>query len=685
MSDRSPSRANPGPGAPVPSASTATRAWLDTVWSRPFLIDAPEPIASWARKNITLSEDESLQFPGPYDAELSPTAMVLFDFLEDPEWREFIGVKSSQIGFTLAMLVALCHKGVYNPQATIICLNSREEIKRVGTQRLQPMLRACKPLAGRIPEDEDKMQNLTLYLHGMTIYLVTAQSAGSLANKSVGLVVGDEVDEWPEELRGGESNALDLLRDRIKRVEDAKLVVFSKPKNEDDIIWPEYLTGSRHKLFVPCPHCTAQAGELAGYQELVWEQVRFGHCRDPKTQRWDYLRLIDETHYECIHCKGIITNKDKPWMLDKDNRRSQPTNLSQDDDLPVPRKFSCHSSDLYNLPHVPESTWGHLAKEWVSCKTRSQRMRFRRSRLGLPESTSGASRKLKLTDILNLQGTYERGHCSRPPVFVTLCVDVQKDCKKWVKAVFYADDTMEIVDHGVTLTFAALLVEADKPVIVDDWGDTPEADRIDPVPELGLIDEGDGHYTKTVLNFCTSKGAFGLFWPAKGRAGLQTLNMKDLVDYQKNNVHNGRKLPRWVFNKGAFLEDLYDERIALNKDIRKAKLDNLTPPAPQLLIYRAPDSEFCIEFTSERRWTDTDEENHKKRKKPGSRRKPLKVGDWFHDKSIAPNDFADAAIECLVVWYRVRHLFVQDEPEPEPPEDEEQSDPIDTPEETFEA
>jgi hypothetical protein len=649
---------------------TEFRSWTDRLFARHFDIPPMVSVVDWAKANIELAEDESLQFPGGYDPELSPTATVLFEFMESSEWREFIGVKSSQIGFTLAMLVAICHKIAFNPQHIIFCLNSREEIKRIGAQRLKPMIQNCKAIAASIPDDEDKLQNLTLYLNGMAIYLVGAQSAGSLANKSVGLVIGDEVDEWPEELRGGESNALDLLRDRIKRVADAKLVVFSKPKNDNDIIWPEYLTGSRHKWFVPCPCCTKTAGEPAGYQELKWEGVRYQHCRNPKTQRWDYAQLIEDTWYECAFCQGRIDEKNKPWMLA--NRLLRATNDGTDDHPPMPRKMSFQTSDLYNLPHVPESSWGHLAKEFVGCTTNSHRKRFRRSRLGLPVSEAGDSGKRTLHDILALQGTFERGHVPTLPAIVVLCCDVQHAVKKWVKAAFWEDDTMRIIDYGAHATFAEVVAEARRAVTVDDWGDVPMGQRQPPIVEIGLVDEGDGHYTRTVLDFCTSKAAYRLFWPAKGRGGLQTLSMRDLVDFQKKNRHNNKPLPRYIFNDGAFKEELYDERIALNREIREAVRQGMPPPAPVLEIFAAPDAEFCAEFTTERRWTEEDEQAAKtRRKKPGVRKKLMKVGDWFTE---GPNDWADAGKMCLVLWYRLRRILgreegaeddaTEDEPEP---------------------
>jgi len=637
---------------------SAFKQWAAGFFARYFDLPPMVSIDQWSRENIDLGEDESLQFSGAYDPELSPTATALWHFMESTGWREFIGVKSSQIGFTLAMLVAICHKIAFNPQHIIFCLNSREEIKRIGAQRLKPMIQRCKAIAARVPEDEDKLQNLTLYLNGMAIYLVGAQSAGSLANKLVGLVIGDEVDEWPEELRGGESNALDLLRDRIKRVDDAKLVVFSKPKNEHDIIWPEYLTGSRHKWFVPCPRCSAEAGGLDGWQELVWEQVRYEHCRDTVTQRWDYDRLLKEVYYECCHCKGRIEESDKAWMLA--NRDLRPTNDGSDEHPPIPRKFSFHTSDLYNLSHVPDSSWGHLVTEFVSCNTSSQRKRFRRSRLGLPVPDEAHDGRRTLQDILGLQGAYERGHCPRSPHFVLMGVDVQHSHKPWVKVACYADGAVCLVDHGKALTFAELLEEANRPIIVDDWGETPEEDRINPVVDAGWIDEGEGHYTKTVLDFCVGPGR-NIFWPAKGRGGLQTLAMRDLVDRQKKLSHNGRNLIRYIFNSDAFLEEMYDERVAKNREIRAAIRDGLTPPAAPLYLYRAPDTELCEHLTTERRWTAEDEELRKRRKGRSKERrgKVLRIGDWFREGG--PNDYSDALKMCFGQAYRLRQLLGDDD------------------------
>lgn len=626
--------------------------WCNTFIEGVFDLPEIDDIVTWAKRVITLTKEESPQFPGEYDPELSPVVTILFEFMESTEWREFFAVKSSQVGFTLALLVCLMHKLNFEPGDVILCLNSLKEIKRIGETRLVPMLKRCSTLSHLIPSDPDKLQTLTLYLIGATVYLMGAHSSGDAANKHAELVAIDEVDEGPEELLGGESNIVDLLRDRLKRAINGKLVAFSKPRNDDGVLWTEYLTGSRHKCFLPCPRCSEAAGEPAGYHDLEWNQVRFQHCRHPVSQRWDYQQVLASTFYECPHCKKPWYDREKPWMLAR--RRYLATNNGQDEHLPVPGKMSYHTSDLYSLPHVPDSTLGHLAVEFISAINASQRRRFRRSRLGLPEGEQTESRRRRPADILALQGSFERGHCPTPPLLVLMGVDVQHTVKKAVKIAVLEDETIVIVDHKAVPTFAEIVAFARQPVEVDDWGDTPEDERFDPVVESAFIDEGDGHFTGSVLNFCTSKEAYLTFWPAKGRGGVQLIGMKDLVEKQKKNVHNGKRLPRYLFNADAFKEQLYDEMILQNSDIIEAKNKGRQPPAPQLVVYLHPDAEFCEELCGERRWTEEDAKR-KRRKKAGTRtNRALRVGDWYKEKV---QDFGDALINALAQWYPLRSRF----------------------------
>lgn len=698
----------PAPARRVPLAWTRPRtlrldrdqaevsAFLDRIFTTHARLEIPPPILAWVKKNVLLEASESKQFPGYYDPDLSPICTILFDFIQSDHWREFICVKPSQIGMTLAFMAALMHKIKFAPRDVAMVINNREEIQRIGNNRLKPMIHACEAIRQRVPADKDKLQNMTLYLLGLTIYLLGGNSVGGLANKSLDWCELDEVDETPDELRGNESTAVDLARDRLKRQPGSKLFVISKPRNEDDIIWPEYLHGSRHKVFVPCPHCSGELPPQAtddaarlfdhlpqplprGYQILVRSGLRWQHCRREGTRQWDLQRMLTDTHYECLWCKGKITDEHKAWMLAR--RLYFPTNTPhgalQDDCVtfrvdrdptetdpdaghpqPVPRKLSFQCSDFYALAHQPDSSFGHLAVEIATATNLSKQRKFRRSREGLPVQRQTSDNTRTLSDILALQGIHARGHCSRQPVTIIMGVDVQHYGRKWVKCAFFADDSCEIVDFGVVYKgFDGLLDAAHRPVIVDHWpANTPADERHDPITEIALIDEGDGAFTKRVLAFCASPGARRLFWPAKGRGGAQTASMPDLVTKQAKNTFERTSIPRYLINSDAFHEELYDERIGRAAEIATALANHLTPPAGQLRFFKNPDTDLCLEFTSKRRWTDEDEKARataKRKPATGSRRqKQLKVGDWFRDGG--PEDYADATLMCLAAWYKIK-------------------------------
>lgn len=632
--------------------SAPVKPWLDDLFSLYFDLRDLLPVAPWARDNIVLTKEISPAHPGPYDPEKAPLSTVLFDWYLDPQWREFIGVKSSQAGFTQAALVLICYIVEHQLGHVLFAMDSAGRAKDLNNERLKPMItEGCKSIGRFVPENEDKLQNMVLLLKGLKVWLAGAKSAGQLASRTIPNIFGDEVDEWEEELRGGESNALDLLRDRGKLIERFKMAVFSKPRNapapdseksektkrrkkDQGIIWGEYLTGSRHKCFVPCPHCDH-------FQELVWEQVRFGHCRNDDGKSWDYHRMLSETYYECVKCRGKISEHHKRTMLPR--REWRQTNLGQDEYKPIPRKFSCHASDLYSL--FAGSTWGDLAVEYVSAVSTSQKRKFRRSRLGLPVEEKVIA-QARLTTILKLQGKYRRGEIPKKPVLVTLLADVQQTLVKWLKLGFLLDGTCYIIDYGAVEDENELIGEMDKPVRVLDWGDTPEQQRLDPICRIGLIDEGDGKQLKRILDFCTSKRAYKRIFPCKGRGGRQTEHMKDRVTVQKNRTHRGRPLARYLMDHEYFLDEIYEDRVGRFDEIASAEAKGEAPPVPRLWLFAEPDTQLCQEFCAETKdW----------HVEAGQ----LVFGWLPKPPSGMHNDWSDCLKEGMALWYVVRPLLVK--------------------------
>lgn len=605
-----------------------TRAWLLGLLAEIYRSRPPGGVLRWAKRNVFVPPEVSPEFPGMYDVRVTPLVDILFEFYDSPDYDEFIGCKSSQSGLSQGAHVCVLDYAVHVGKNIILSLDSRDEAKRVSQTRLQPMIKHCGALSTRVSENEDDWTNLTLMLKGLTVFLMGSHSPTALANKTAGLAICDEVDNYPERPKD-ESNAVDLLRDRIKKVMGSKLIAFSKPKNEDTIIWPEYLTGSRHKCFVPCPHC----GHL---QELVWEQVRFDHCKNVLAE-WDYDRVLKETYYECANpeCKKPIEESQKAWMIEHKEWRA--TNEGKDKWKPKPRKMSVHISDLYSL--FPKDTWGHLATEWLDAqKSQSKLMSFFRGRLGLPWKEKRI--EIATGDIRKMVGGYRRGQCPENPDIVLMASDVQKDVKKWVKTAWRLDDeTCWVIDWGVTLTFEQLVSEADTPVEVLRWPeDVPKEKRTDPTVWKGLIDEG--YDQPAVRDFVISTyipgpaGALDYrFYPVFGRAGLQTVTWKDMFDVIRPN-HKGWAITVYKINDDAFKQELYNNRIARYREVEAALKKGEDPPAvPRLWFPVGIDDEFVSELCQEARVWD------EKRKK------------WVWREPPQANDFGDALKYNLCTWY----------------------------------
>lgn len=616
--------------------------FLGDILASVFRPRSKERIVDFARANVTLSSEESSGAPGAYNPDLEPASALIFDFARDPRYDELIFLKPSRMGYTLAALITVCWWLINVTGNIIFCIDNAKEVKKLCKRRVIPLMRSIKQLAGIVPANDRKMTSEALFLNGKTAYMAGAQSIAQVTNKGASLVVADELDQY-EEFASGEANALEHLRDRIMDVPGAKLIAGGKPRNETDLLWQEYKTGTRHRLFVPCPHC----GEM---QTLEFKGLKFDHCRDDDGG-FDLERVARETWYECVNpaCRltgphfGRIEEHHKPAMMMR--REWRQTNFGQDDDKPEPRKQTAHVSHLYSLR--PKITWASIALHFLKANKRGGRIlqHFWRTRMAEPHREQQSVIKAENVRALAKGSTYKHGQCPVKPFVVLMCVDVQIDVKKWVKAAFLEDGTCYIIDYGETLTYEELIPIAQQPVEVLDWGDTPEAERDPPVAEFVWIDEGDGNNSmKDVREFCARPECRGLFFPSKGAGGLQ---LQKVVDERKRQV-GSYEFTAYHFSHDAFAAELYLKRIGKFEEILAAQRHNEKPgcklkaplPAPRLHLMRNPDDQFVEELCAEKRIL---------KKVKGRLR-------WVWDEPDGDNDFGDCVKGLLAMWWHYWEL-----------------------------
>lgn len=567
----------------------------------------------WSEANIILDRRESIDRPGPYRAR--PYTRLFQEFFTSSEWDECIVVKSSQVGFTLAYLTAIAHRVATDPVNILLCLDSIPEMRRVSKARLLPMLKRCEATRSQISENEDDMQNLTYHLRDCTVYLLGAGSSGAMANKSVAIAGADELDEHPP-AAAGDPESLDLLRDRVKSVEGGKVFAIGKPKTADaHQLWPEYLSGSQHRFYVPCPHCRHP-------QTLEWENARFDHARtgiltEDEWAEWDLEIARQLTWFECQNkekrCR--IEEKDKDWMVENGEWRQ--TNFRG-----KPRKLTMHISDLYSPS--PKAKWGDLAVEYIEAfhikDDPGLKRRFRQSRLGLPEERTLS--EVTARDVMKLVGGYVRGSVPIEPVLVAAAADVQADGCFWVIGGFNKRGDLYIADYGETLSVDAL-----ESLRVENLVATPAGAQI-PIRIAGIDSGHKAKKTDGVYQFCLKNRK--VWYAMKGRGGVQ---IKDAM--HKSHFQFGNKQgPLYLFRDDDFKRSLYQDRIGKHEE-------NKATGRPALFLPAKVCREFLRQLSSE-----------------SFTRKRDKYGyvEWgWH--STGPNHWGDAIKQLLVIWALVGHKF----------------------------
>jgi len=538
-----------------------------------------EPLGEWMAKNIIVQPEENPSKPGPYDPDYSPAIAKLLDlFFDSTEWGELILQKSGQSAASFHSLGHIVRMIAGQPANCLYVMDSDTQAKKIS-ERLQAFLRHSPATEKLFAECETGIATFSYSLPGMNLWLTGAGSAGKLASVTVMLGVADEVDK--HKALSGEATTLDLLRTRLKEQTGSRLVAFSTPTFVHGQIHREYLTGSRHKYHVPCPH--PECGHL---QHLVWKQMRFAHCKDLIGNHWDLNRVLRETYYECEACKGEIFDHHKRGMMKLGTWRPTNFRIVSRDGVDVsepawePGKLSAHYSDLYSQNQ--NVSFGQLAKKFIAAQQDPMKLRdFNQNNMGEPDQeTIGEVTEDKL---LSLRGAYRRqqqdenrglgelrmeGEVFDPgtPISVkglmaALIGDTQDENSKWSIQVFDRKGDQYFIDWGSSLELSDL----------DEIGNREVMTAAGPLPiSVVMIDEG-GHRTFEVRQHVKARsGGFPACFSSRGAPG-SVGSMVSLKDYRVfKDDPNSPTIPVVTYDDNVFKRELYIRSIA-NFDAKKAE------------------------------------------------------------------------------------------------------------------
>ena len=429
-------------------------------------------VSQWADKYRIIPAGTSNQ-PGRWKTSKTPYLKGIMDAFSDDRIEEIVFIKPTQVGGTESILNILGYIVDQDPSSTLVVYPSDTLAEDISKNRIQPMLRATKPLAEKFREDDSKL--LALQFDNMYIPLTGANSAASLSSKPIRFVLLDEVDKYPPRSGGGkEADPISLARERTNTFSyNKKIFITSTPTLKTGAIWREWESCTRQLfLYIPCPHC----GRM---QRLRFHQLKFPK-EGSKTER------SAAAYYECPYCQGKISDADKHRML----QLGQWMDEGETEGMRVsPKKTGFALNAIYS----PWLSFADVAYKWLDAQGDQEKMQnFVNSWLGEPwedvGSTAGAQK------VLDNRGVYTRGMVPDWAQIITCGVDVQQNCLYYTVDAWGQGKKIYNIDHDCIpgVDFNALW-----DVINQTYYDAKGRDWY---IDLALIDSGD--QTDQVYDFC---------------------------------------------------------------------------------------------------------------------------------------------------------------------------------------
>lgn len=382
-------------------------------------------VSQWADKYRIIPAGTSNQ-PGRWKTSKTPYLRGIMDAFSDDRIEEIVFIKPTQVGGTESILNILGYIVDQDPSSTLVVYPSDTLAEDISKNRIQPMLRATKPLAEKFREDDSKL--LALQFDNMYIPLTGANSAASLSSKPIRFVLLDEVDKYPPRSGGGkEADPISLARERTNTFSyNKKIFITSTPTLKTGAIWREWESCTRQLFFyVPCPHC----GRM---QRLRFHQLKFPK-EGSKTER------SAAAYYECPYCQGKISDADKNKIL----QLGQWMNEGETEGMRVsPKKTGFALNAIYS----PWLSFADVAYKWLDAQGDQEKMQnFVNSWLGEPwedvGSTAGAQK------VLDNRGVYTRGMVPDWAQIITCGVDVQQNCLYYTVDAWGQGKKIYNIDH----------------------------------------------------------------------------------------------------------------------------------------------------------------------------------------------------------------------------------------------
>ncbi len=295
-------------------------------------------LSQWADTYGYLSAESSSQ-SGKWNT--WPYQRAIMDALTDPEVEVITLMKSSRIGYTKMLNMAVGYHIHQDPCSLLVVQPTVEDGSGYSKEEIDPMLRDMPVLDGLVSDPRTRDSSNTIMTKaypGGVLHIVGANSARGFRRITVRKVFFDEVDGYPPSA-GTEGDQLGLGKKRAEDAWNRQFIIGSTPTVKGfSKVERSYEQSDRRQFHVPCPHCKEK--QVLEFKNLRWPKG------EPK-----------KAHFVCIHCEQEIGESSKYWMLENGEWVAR-------DEFEGHAGF--HLWAAYSLQ--PNATWGQIAVDFLEAK-----------------------------------------------------------------------------------------------------------------------------------------------------------------------------------------------------------------------------------------------------------------------------------------------------------------------------
>jgi phage terminase large subunit GpA-like protein len=379
----------------------------------------PQPLvpSKWMAEHLIVPDGP--RAGGRWDPNLTPYVAEIVDALEPDSPHNLVAVrKSAQTGISVAGIGLVSSYIDRAPARIGYALPTIDLLQEFNREKLTPTIEQTAALNARVQKQTSRSATgsttVSKKFPGGSLVLLNANSAPDLRSKTLKIGVGDEIDQWEDDL-DGQGDPWDLLQGRFISFHasgDWKLLGLSTPTlHNASRIDALFHRGDMRFWHVRCPQCSSEI-------PLQFANLRFEEKPPHKA------------HYVAQCCGGVIEHHEKARLVR------------------AGRFVATNPAGLYPSFHVDAlvsqlTTWDKVAETYVAALGNERKMKaFYNLWLGLPYEVKGdAPDHVRL---MERRETYPEKRIPPLGLLLTAGVDVQHS-GLWVHVDAWAPDAQSWV------------------------------------------------------------------------------------------------------------------------------------------------------------------------------------------------------------------------------------------------